>query len=245
MYRDAKMSAQNLSSHTLWAVVPVAGSGSRFSSQTLKQYQWIGEYTVLQHSLRALCQLPLSGYVLAKSEHDEQLLALELPHAEIAHFCIGGAERVHSVLNALYYLKNQCHVDDDVWVMVHDAVRPCVKKQQLFALYEQAKCSGENAILAVPVRDTLKKSTPSQTIEQTISREQMWQAQTPQIARLGVLIAAIEQALANQIAITDEASALEYIGEEVHLVVGRADNLKITYPEDLELARLILQVNYA
>lgn len=229
----------------LWAVIPVAGSGSRFSSQQLKQYMLIDDKTVLEHTLTAITQLPLSAYVLAKSAHDQQLEQLNLPSAQLARYCLGGAERVHSVLNGLYYLKQSCQADDNDWVMVHDAARPCIKKEQLFALYQQAVNTGKSAILAIPVRDTLKKSDTSQKIVQTVNREQMWQAQTPQIARLGVLIAAIEQALANDIAITDEASALEYIGEEVHLVIGRADNLKITYPEDLELARLILQVNYA
>lgn len=234
-----------IQSEKLWAVIPVAGSGSRFSSQQLKQYMLIDDKTVLEHTLNAITQLPLSAYVLAKSAHDQQLEQLNLPSAQLARYCLGGAERVHSVLNGLYYLKQQCQADDNDWVMVHDAARPCIKKQQLFALYQQAVKTGKSAILAIPVRDTLKKSDTSQKIVQTVNREQMWQAQTPQIARLGVLIAAIEQALANDIAITDEASALEYIGEEVHLVVGRADNLKITYPEDLELARLILQVNHA
>lgn len=226
----------------LWVVIPVAGSGLRFSMQQLKQYQLIGRYTVLQHSIWALCQLPISGYVLVKSESDEQLLSNELPYADLAHICVGGVERVHSVLNGLYYIKNHCDASNTDWVMVHDAVRPCVKKQQLFALYQKAQQTKQSAILAVPVRDTLKKATLLQCIERTVNREQIWQAQTPQIAQLGVLIRAIEQALVNQINVTDEASALEFIGESVQIVTGRTDNIKITYPEDLELARLILQM---
>lgn len=223
----------------LWAVVPVAGTGSRFSHQHLKQYMQINGQTVLHHSLTALLHLPLAGYVLAKSAQDNYLTTLTLPQQHLAHVCIGGAERVDSVLSALYYLREHLANDED-WVLVHDAARPCVQAEQLLTLYQTACHTGKSAILAVPVRDTLKKATLNQQIERTVSREQMWQAQTPQLAKLATLINAIETALKNGITITDEASALEHCSEPVHLVAGRADNLKITYPEDLELARLIL-----
>lgn len=234
-----------LTSQKLWAVIPVAGSGSRFSSQQLKQYMLIDDKTVLEHTLEAITQLPLSAYVLAKSPNDQQLAQLNLPSAHLAHVCLGGAERVNSVLNGLYYLKNQCHAHDDDWVMVHDAARPCVQYQHLNALYQQCLNTGQSAILATPVRDTLKKADTAQKILHTVNREQMWQAQTPQMVQLGVLIQAIECALANGVTITDEASALEYIGEVVHLVQGSSDNLKITYADDLRLAKLILQARTA
>ncbi len=230
---------QTLESLKLWAIVPAAGSGSRFSKTELKQYQIIEEKTVLEHTIQRLNDLPLTGYVLAIGAQDDIAQKLPFRAIEKAHFCQGGVERVNSVLNALNYLSQIAHPED--WVLVHDAARPCVAVENLLALLEYAITHKTSAILAIPVRDTLKYVDQTQKIKTTVSREQLWQAQTPQIAQLGMLKRAIEQALQDQVMITDEASALEYIGATVHVVTGRSDNIKITYPEDLELARLILQ----
>lgn len=225
--------------HKLWAVIPAAGSGRRFSSTDLKQYQTIQGKTVLEHSVQRLNDLDLSGYVLAIAADDAVAMTLNLRHRDKAHFCQGGTERVHSVLNALNYLSSIANDDD--WVLVHDAARPCVSRESLQALLDQALLSQQSAILAMPVRDTLKRVAHAREITETVSREQLWQAQTPQIAQLGRLKQALEFALAKDLLITDEASALEYMGMPVHVVEGRADNIKITYPSDLDLARLILQ----
>lgn len=226
-----------LLSHKLWAILPAAGSGSRFSKTELKQYQMIQEQTVLEHTVARINQLPLAGYVLAIGEQDS--IAKLLPFANIAkaHFCFGGAERVYSVLNALHYLSTIAHDDD--WVLVHDAARPCVSVECLNDLVNTATAQNQAAILAIPVRDTLKKVT-GQHIEHTVDRSALWQAQTPQMAKLGQLRRAIEQSLADGFLMTDEASALEYVGDSVQVVLGRVDNLKITYPGDLQLAQLIL-----
>lgn len=223
----------------LWAVVPAAGSGSRFSKTELKQYQYIQDHTVLEHTVNRLNSLDLAGCVLAIGAQDNFAKTLSFQHKDKLHFCIGGTERVHSVLNALIYLSDIA--DEDDWVLVHDAARPCVTSDCLIRLVESAQHSNQSVILAIPVRDTLKQVAQQNQIEKTVSRELLWQAQTPQMAKLGVLKNAIEQALANHIVITDEASALEYMNEPVHVVQGRSDNIKITYTDDLELARLILQ----
>ncbi|SDC04857.1 2-C-methyl-D-erythritol 4-phosphate cytidylyltransferase [Acinetobacter boissieri] len=221
----------------LWAVVPAAGSGSRFSKTELKQYQKIQNKTVLEHSVNALFQLPLAGCVLAVHQNDTEINNIQFNHLDKIHFCTGGAERVNSVLNSLYHLANIADLND--WVLVHDAARPCVHKESLFALLADAQLHSKSVILATPVRDTLKK-VPCDSIEQTVSRDCLWQAQTPQLAQLGCLIGALEQGLAHQRTVTDEASALEAIGETVRVVMGRSDNIKITYPEDLNFARLVL-----
>ncbi|ENV08472.1 2-C-methyl-D-erythritol 4-phosphate cytidylyltransferase [Acinetobacter higginsii] len=223
----------------LWAVVPAAGSGSRFSKTELKQYQYIQEYTVLEHTVNRLNSLNLAGCVLAIGEQDNFAKTLSFQHKDKLHFCIGGTERVHSVLNALIYLSDIA--DEDDWVLVHDAARPCVTKECLTQLVQATEQHNQSVILAIPVRDTLKQVAQQNQIEKTVNREFLWQAQTPQMAKLGVLKNAIEQALGNHIVITDEASALEYVNEPVHVVQGRSDNIKITYTDDLELARLILQ----
>jgi len=228
-----------ISQTKLWAVIPAAGSGSRFSKTELKQYQYIQDRTVLEHTIRRISQLPLNGYVLAIGIQDTFAQTLAFQDIDKAHFCTGGAERVHSVLNALNHLLN--FADENDWVLVHDAARPCVTVDCLNALVAKAIESNESAILAIPVRDTLKQVKTGDHIDKTVSRDSLWQAQTPQITKIGKLKKAIEQALENNVTITDEASALEYMGETVRVVMGRSDNIKITYPDDLELARLILQ----
>ena len=224
--------------HKIWAVIPAAGSGSRFSKTELKQYQMIQGQTVLEHTVSRLNQLPILGYVLAISEDDSVAKTLDFAQLDKAHFCVGGTERVHSVLNALTYLSQMASPDD--LVFVHDAARPCVTQDCLNRLVHTAIQENCSAILAIPVRDTLKFVAQHDNIDTTVSREHLWQAQTPQISKLGILKYAIEKALQDGITITDEASALEHIGETVKVVQGRSDNIKITYADDLELAKLIL-----
>ena len=224
--------------HKIWAVIPAAGSGSRFSKTELKQYQQIQDKTVLEHTVARLNQLPLAGYVLAIGAQDDVAKNLALSHPEKAHFCSGGAERVNSVLNALSYLGAFAAEED--WVFVHDAARPCVTQDCLNRLVNTAIQENCSAILAIPVRDTLKYVAHENAIDKTVSRNHLWQAQTPQISRLGILKHAIEKALQDGMTITDESSALEYIGKQVKVVQGRSDNIKITYADDLELAKLIL-----
>lgn len=224
--------------HKIWAVIPAAGSGSRFSKTELKQYQQIQGRTVLEHTVARLNQLPLAGYVLAIGARDDVAKTLTFSHPEKAHVCPGGAERVNSVLNALSYLEAFAAEED--WVFVHDAARPCVTQDCLQRLVNTAIQDNCSAILAIPVRDTLKYVAQDNAIAKTVNRDHLWQAQTPQISRLGILKHAIEKALQDGMTITDEASALEYVGEQVKVVQGRSDNIKITYADDLELARLIL-----
>lgn len=169
----------------LWAVIPAAGSGSRFSKTELKQYQYIQDATVLEHTVKRLSQLPLSGYVLAIGAQDNFASTLAFQDKYKAHFCNGGAERVHSVLNALNYLLQIA--DENDWVLVHDAARPCVTFECLSALVKTAVETNQSAILAIPVRDTLKQVTKQHQIDKTVSRELLWQAQTPQIAKIGTL----------------------------------------------------------
>ncbi|UTO21005.1 2-C-methyl-D-erythritol 4-phosphate cytidylyltransferase [Acinetobacter sp. Z1] len=223
----------------IWAIVPAAGSGSRFSKTELKQYQYIQNKTVLEHTVSRLNSLDLAGLVLAINEQDEIAPMLSFTAPEKLHFCHGGEERVNSVLNALTYLSNIAHEDD--WVLVHDAARPCVTAKCLEKLLLSAIESNQSSILAIPVRDTLKLVETENQINKTVSRNCLWQAQTPQIAKLKTLKNAIEYSILNEVAITDEASALEFINEPVHVVQGRSDNIKITYADDLELAKLILQ----
>ena len=227
-----------LNNHKLWVIIPAAGSGRRFSKTALKQYQMIQNQTVLEHTVNRLNDLPLAGYVLALGEQDTFAQTLNLKNKEKAHFFFCFKERVDSVLNGLKYLSEIADPND--WVLVHDAARPCVTSSCLNDLVATAIQDSVSAILAIQVRDTLKCVESHDMIDRTVSREKLWQAQTPQISTIFKLKSVIEKALKDNVVITDEASALEYSGEIVKVVQGRSDNIKITYSDDLELARLIL-----
>src|SRR5690606_4501996 len=146
-----------------------------FSKTELKQYQMIQERTVLEHTVARLNQLPLTGYVLAIGAQDNVAKTLPFSSQEKAHFCQGGAERVNSVLNALNYLSQIASEDD--WVLVHDAARPCVSLDCLQQLVNTAIEQDQAAILAIPVRDTLKRVVTNFDIEETVDRSMLWQAQ--------------------------------------------------------------------
>ncbi|KAA8731410.1 2-C-methyl-D-erythritol 4-phosphate cytidylyltransferase [Acinetobacter qingfengensis] len=221
----------------LWAVIPAAGSGKRFSTTQLKQYQQLCDKTVLQHSVNALYQLPLAGCVISISTEDR--IAKQLVFDHPVQFCLGGQERMDSVLAGLNHLRD--YAADDDYVLVHDAARPCLHQTQIQYIIEFCHKDEVAGIIAVPVRDTLKYAEKHQYIAHTVDRENLWQAQTPQIVKYAVLRSALEKAQQKQIVVTDEASALEVLGIAIKLIPGRSDNIKITYAEDLQLAKLILQ----
>lgn len=222
----------------LWAVVPAAGSGSRFSKTELKQYQYIQNRTVLEHTVNRLNTLDLAGCVLAIGENDNFARTLSFDHKEKLHFCLGGTERVHSVLNALIYLSDIA--DENDWVLVHDAARPCLAEKELQRLLSELSQDAVGGILAVPATDTLKQVADG-VAQNTLDRRAIWQAQTPQMFRFGLLLSALQAARDKQRVITDEASAMEAAGHVVKVVEGARSNIKITYSEDLALAAFYLQ----
>ncbi|SDB85090.1 2-C-methyl-D-erythritol 4-phosphate cytidylyltransferase [Acinetobacter marinus] len=222
----------------LWAVIPAAGSGQRFSKTDLKQYQKILGKTVLEHSVNALYQLPLSGCVIAISTQDTFAEQIEFVHP--VQFCQGGKERMDSVFAALKYLESYADAND--YILVHDAARPCLHVDQLRNIEKFCQTGQNAAIIAVPVRDTLKKSKANQQIESTVDRTGLWQAQTPQIIKYSILYRALQHATQHQLHVTDEASALEQLNSPIQLIEGRMDNLKITYPQDLDFAKLVLSL---
>ncbi len=222
----------------LWAVVPAAGRGTRFGGAVPKQHLPLGGQTVLACTMARLStSLVLAGGVLVCAPEAAQTWPLTLP----AGFwtCPGGAARQDSVLAGLDALQQVAHPND--WVLVHDAARPCVHPDSLRALVEALRHDPVGGILALPVRDTLKKSTSAHTVAHTVDRDHLWQAQTPQMFRFGLLRAALLDAKGQQWALTDEASAMERCGHAVCLIAGRSDNLKITHADDLPLAELIWQ----
>jgi 2-C-methyl-D-erythritol 4-phosphate cytidylyltransferase len=204
-----------------------------------KQYLPLAGRSVIEHSLDRLLDHPaISGAVVAISADDTYWADVAYEHTKPLQLAAGGAERCDSVLNALTLLKQTAAADD--WVLVHDAARPCLRAADIGQLIHHCQDHPVGGILAVPVKDTLKRGDASGRIVDTVDRTALWHAQTPQMFRLGMLHDALSQALAAQVVITDEASALEWMGQPPLLIEGHADNLKITRPEDLALAEFYL-----
>lgn len=221
-----------------WAILPAAGSGTRFESTTPKQYLALLGKTVMQHSVDRICQLDLQGCVIALSPNDQTAKSLQFEKPHLLHWVTGGAERMDSVLSALEYLQDFVNQSD--WVLVHDVARPCILNSDLQRLTTELADDAVGGLLAVPVRDTLKLAKQQQVL-QTVSRDNLWQCQTPQMFRFGILIQALREAKANKKLVTDEASAIELLNLTVKLIAGSSSNIKITYPEDLALAAAIMQ----
>lgn len=221
-----------------FALVPAAGSGSRMGSAQPKQYLSLLGQPVIRHTLSTLCAVPeLAAVFVVLSPDDEEWSRHDwsaLGERLVVLRC-GGETRAESVSNGLRAIAGRVGAED--WVLVHDAARACLTAAHVRGLIEDVGNDAAGGILAVPVADTLKRSTEDRHIETTVSREALWQAQTPQMFRHGQLLDALEKCPS----VTDEASAMEFVGVHPRLVMGDATNLKITYPLDLQLAGWILQ----
>jgi 2-C-methyl-D-erythritol 4-phosphate cytidylyltransferase len=231
--------------NTFLAVVPAAGIGSRMKSSVAKQYLKIGSQTVIEHTLDALLSHPqIKRIVVVLHPNDAIFDTLQVSQHPQIDKVIGGDERVDSVLRGLQHCHAKYSNDESAWVLVHDAARPCLTHSEIDDLLASANtCDG--AILAVPVADTIKKANnkskdEAATIQETIDRSQLWQAQTPQFFPLAKLIDAIQLARHDEVKITDEASAMEHCNANIKLVEGRSTNIKITRPSDLSLASFYL-----
>jgi len=151
----------------------------------------------------------------------------------------GGAERCHSVLHGLVQLTGAAAEDD--WVLVHDAARPCVRQQDIEMLVRTLENDPVGGLLGLPVADTMKQVDAAGTVLQTVERDGLWRALTPQMFRLGLLRDALQQSIASGALVTDEAAAMEMAGHRPRMVQGQGDNIKITRPGDLQLAEFYLQ----
>lgn len=233
--------SQSSQSPAYWIVVPAAGVGARMGASCPKQYLPLIGKTVIEHTLERLLALPnIAGIYLVLGVDDNYWNDLSLAQNNRIHRVAGGAERCDSVLNALQQLQDIASPND--WVLVHDAARPCIHAQSILQLIEQVKNHPVGGILGVPVSDTLKQVNNS-IIDSTVDRRLLWQAQTPQMFRLGLLRDCLQRGLAEGKLITDESSALESYGYQPLMVQGRSDNIKITRPEDLAIAAMLLQQN--
>jgi 2-C-methyl-D-erythritol 4-phosphate cytidylyltransferase len=222
----------------LIAIIPAAGVGKRMKANCPKQYLTIEGKTILEHTVMRLLSHPaIEKVILAIGENDEYFKATSLANHTDIITVVGGQERVDSVLSGLKIVEPA----DYPWVLVHDAARPCITLADIDALINSCQQYNAGGLLASPVRDTIKRGQAlNNSVKNTVEREQLWHALTPQMYRTSELLQAITQAQLKALAITDESSAIELAQLPSLLVTGRSDNIKITQPDDLALATFIL-----
>ncbi|MDA8360559.1 MAG: 2-C-methyl-D-erythritol 4-phosphate cytidylyltransferase [Gammaproteobacteria bacterium] len=221
----------------LWVIVPAAGRGTRFGGECPKQYLPLAGETVLAQTLRRLDGAGALAILVGTADGNLAMassLSLKTPLRGFS----GGAERALTVLNGLRALATEAHADD--LVAVHDAARPCLRLADCLSVVAAAAACPAGALLARPVADTVKRADEAGCVAATTDRRGLWLAQTPQVFAYDRLKTALEEGVAAQAALTDEASAVERLGDCPRLVMGHADNIKITLPEDLRMAELYL-----
>lgn len=208
-----------------------------------KQYISLLGRPVILHTLERLCTHPrVRGVMVGISDQDRHWQALIPMLANLPKFLgkySGGETRAQTVLNGLKALSK--HAKSDDWVLVHDAVRPCVRHADIDKLIAAVGDNRDGGLLALPVSDTVKRVDNEGRVVETVKREGLWRAVTPQMFRIGVLASALEFAMKQGSEITDEASAIEAAGGHPRVVACHADNIKVTLPEDLALAELYLK----
>jgi len=226
-----------MTSERFFGLIPAAGAGERMGQAKPKQYLPLSGRPMLYHSANALLasgRIDTVFVVLAPADGEFKRHDWSQFGERIAPLYCGGATRHDSVLNGLVAASSTVQADD--WMLVHDAARPCLGQRELLRLLDELAADEVGGILGVPVADTLKRADTDRRIQATELRAHLWQAQTPQMFRHGLLL----EALSRTGKVTDEAGAVEAMGLKPKLVQGSTANLKVTYAEDLQLAQSIL-----
>lgn len=228
-----------------FGLVPAGGAGRRFGGDNPKQYAMLGGKTVLERSVEALLADPrVEKVFVVVASDDSAAMKLFQGNSQVICLPLGGQERVNSVLNGLNHLLENLLVGETDWVLVHDAARPGLSAAALKRLIDEGSEHIAGALLAVPVADTLKRTSLAQEGEviaqHTVPRDHLWAAQTPQMFRAQALSMAISECLYKGAQLTDDASAIETLGIGPLIVPGHVENMKITQAEDLRtVARLL------
>ena len=224
-------------SDRFFGLIPAAGAGERMGHGSPKQYFQLLGRPMLYHSVNALLasgRIETVFVVLAPADREFRQHDWREFGERIAPLYCGGPTRQDSVLNGLVAASSTVQPED--WVLVHDAARPCLGQRELRRMLDTLATDDVGGILGIPVTDTIKRVDTAGSILGTEPREHLWQAQTPQMFRYGLLL----HALSRTAKVTDEAGAVEALGFKPKLVRGSAANLKVTHAEDLQLAQAIL-----
>lgn len=229
----------------IFALIPAAGTGVRMGYEIPKQYQQLAGKPLINHAIDVLCAHARVQQVFVVLSPEDVIFRQQDWSAykgQLEQLYCGGATRSASVLNGLMAMGDAVEPDD--WVMVHDAARPCLTDRLIDQLINELADDNVGGLLALPVTDTLKRADPTQRVVETVSRENLWQAQTPQMFRYRLLLEALRNAAGLNIAtVTDESSAIEQLGLKPRLVMGSPGNLKVTWPDDLNFSEIILKSN--
>ena len=222
-----------------WLVVPAAGIGSRMGGDIPKQYVSVNGKTIIEHTLdNFIDRKEIENICISISESDNHWPTLPISKNKKIITTIGGNERYESVYNGLCALQDKANDED--WVLVHDAVRPCLKKSTIDRLITDIRSHDVGGILALPCFETMKRVNNNQQVEETINREIIWRAQTPQAFKYKKLLLSIEKAINENILITDEAMAMELSNYKPIVIMGDEKNIKITHKDDLKHLELFL-----
>ena len=227
---------------TLYALIPAAGAGSRLRGGTPKQYLPLAGKPMLWHAVKSVFVAPIENVFVVLAPDDKRFAQLDWSAfaGRLKPLYCGGETRRDTVYNGM--VAAMAAVDADDWLLVHDAARPCLPRQDLENLIRETGDDRVGGILALPVAETVKKTGKDEAgvrrVAATEDRSQLWLAQTPQMFRFGLLMEALKEA---KTVVTDEASAVEQMGLRPRLVTGSRENIKVTFPEDLKIAAAILE----
>ncbi len=220
-------------------IIPAAGTGSRMGAQAPKQYLSLDGKPLIQHVIRVFDQsAKIDSIHIVLNESDAYWRSSYVSASDKVklHHC-GGETRAESVLNGLKAIELRVQPED--WILVHDAARPGLTNRLLNQLITALEDEAVGGLLAMPVADTLKKADSVSRVKKTISRAQLWQAQTPQMFRFSTLLEAMHKFDGNP---TDESEAIEALGLTPKLVQGELRNMKVTYPQDLDVLNLLFKL---
>ncbi len=225
-----------------WAIIPAAGIGARMQNTTPKQYLILNNKEIIVHSINELLSANIfSKIMVALAPTDKHFAKLNIANNNHIITTIGGDQRYNSVLNSIKAIQKTQQYSLNDWVLVHDAARPCLNKQDIALLINKLQDDAIGGILGYPASDTIKIVDQQSNIQSTPDRSNLWHAVTPQMFRMGVLLESLEYCIKHNIAVTDEASAVENLGYNPKIFNGSVGNIKVTTQEDMLLAEYYLQ----
>ena len=233
------MNKKNNSLPEPWVIIPAAGIGSRMQTATQpKQYFLIDKRSIIEHTLDPFLHYPFKKIIIVIHKKDIQWKVLSISSNSKIHTVEGGKTRAESVWNGLNALE-KFNVQPMDWVLIHDAVRPCLTLEKLTQFIQAIKTEKVGGLMAIPIRDTLKYVINNK-VSKTIARANIFQAQTPQMFRYNYLVDALKYVRLNNINTSDEASAIEQLGDHPKIISGDSSNIKVTYAEDVDLVNRLL-----